>query len=750
MPRSGLLRTVIAPATPGVRPAALGGSSGAPARLTIARPCGGVFDMKLTHVVLIFLVVLVLVPLTMAGVVYGLFLVWGKDLPSPEMPQELAPSRKTVLLDKDGAVLEEFFIENRSPLPLQQIPEIMREAVLATEDHRFFRHWGLDGIGVVRAVLSNVAAGSIRQGASTITQQLARNIFLTHSQTFERKIKEAILAVRLERSFSKEEILELYLNQVYFGDGAYGVEAAAQRFLGKSCRELTLTEAALLAGLPQNPLAYSPRRNPDASRRRRNHVLRRLEAAGIIDIETRLEAEATEVPQAAAGMAESSAPYFAEMIRRDLMERYGGSELYRGGLTIHSTLDSRLQKAAEEAMEQQLSRIEEMQAIVYRRTPGISVRGDEPVADGAMRTPYLQGALIALEPRTGAIRALVGGRDFLESHWNRAVQAELQPGSSFKPVLFTQALLDGFRTNDILADTMTTYELQHGDTYEPRNFDELFRGPVTLRYALMRSINVPSVALMDSLGAGKVVSLARRMGIRGYLPPYLSLALGACEISALDLASAYAVFVNHGIRVEPYSVEMVEDRQGVVMERHIPQSREVIDERVAYLMVSMLRSALDRGTGSFARSRDGFHAPAGGKTGTTDKHTNAWFVGFTPDLVCAVWVGFDEVRPIGNRMTGAVAALPAWSAFMKEASAVYGSRDFEIPPGIVEVRTCEATGLRAGPDCPRTVRDAFVAGTEPTGQCLHNHVTPDPRRHHPLSDPEQMEEAPPGDSLPAH
>lgn len=704
--------------------------------------------MKLAQIILIFCVVLVLVPLTMAGVVYGLFLVWGKDLPSPEMPQEVEPSRKTVLLDKDGAVLEEFFIENRSPIPLQQIPEIMRQAVLATEDHRFFTHWGLDAIGFTRAMLSNLAAGSIRQGASTITQQLARNIFLTHSQTFERKIREAILAVRLERSFSKEEILELYLNHVYFGDGAYGAEAAAQRFLGKSCRDVTLPEAALLAGLPQNPMAYSPRRHPDASRRRRNHVLRRMEATGVIDRETRIEAEAVEIPQGLSGSAGSSAPYFAEMIRKDLMERYGGSELYRGGLTIHSTLDSRLQEAAERALETQLRRIEEMQAIVYRRTPGVSVRGDEPVAEGAVQTPYLQGALIAVEPHTGAVRALVGGRDFAQSHWDRAVQAGLQPGSAFKPVLFTLALLDGFLTTDMLADTMTTYVLQHGATYEPRNFDLMYRGPVTLRYALMRSLNVPSVALIDTLGPERVVRLARRMGIRGQLPPYLSLALGACQTSVLDLAAAYGIFVNHGIRVEPHSIEMVEDRQGVVLERHTPRSHEVIDEKTAYLMVSMLRSALDGGTGVFARTRDGFAAPAGGKTGTTDKYTNAWFVGFIPDLVCAVWIGFDEVRPIGNRMTGAVAALPAWSEFMKEAVAVYGVKDFDVPSGIVELRTCEATGLLAGPDCPRTVRDAFVAGTEPARYCrVHGAMQVHPQTHPDPPDPEPMEEAPPDSGL---
>lgn len=663
----------------------------------------------------LFLIPCILVPLLLAGSVYGLFLLWGHNLPSPRKPQEVEPPQNSVLLDRNGEVLGEFFVENRMPLGVEQVPEIMRQAVLATEDKRFYRHWGVDLPGVTRALLSNVAARGIEEGASTITQQLARNVFLSHSQTVERKIKEAILAVRLERSFSKEEILELYLNEIYFGEGSYGVEAAARRFFGKSCRNLSLSEAALLAGLPANPAAYSPLRHPEAALRRRNSVLRRMRAAGMIDRDTHRQAESEEIALAASRTAGSRAPYFTEMIRQELMDRFGGDTVYGGGLTIHTTLDVRLQQAAASAVESQLSEIEAKQALVYRRLRGAAIRGETPPVKGAVSTPYLQGALVALEPQTGAIRAMVGGRDFEESNFNRAVQAYRQPGSAFKPIVAAQAIKQGYKSNSVLSDAPVTYRWA-GQVWSPQNFSRKFSGSVTLRYVLEKSINVPSVRLLDAIGAKNVVQMAEDIGLKGRFEPHLSIALGTGEVTPLEITSAYSAFANRGLRQEPFAVERVEDRYGNVLLEHKPVFHEVLTEPQSFIMVEMLRSVLDHGTAYPARSKFGFTAPAAGKTGTTDDYTDAWFVGFIPRLACAVWVGFDEKKGIGNKMTGGVAALPAWAAFMNAAVGIYGAENFEPPDGVVVVTTCERTGLVANAGCPHPMEDAFLPGTQP-GRC---------------------------------
>jgi len=669
-----------------------------------------------------FLVVAALVPTALVGAIYALFLFWGRDLPSPKRPQEIAPPQNTVLLDRNGDVISELFFENRNSVPLVQIPEVMRGAVLATEDRRFFHHWGVDLRSVGRAVLANVMARDIREGASTITQQLARNVFLTQSQTLERKIREAILAIRLERSFSKEEILELYLNQIYFGDGAYGVESAAQRFFGHSCRELSVAEAAMLAGLPANPAAFSPRRHPEACRRRRSVVLRRMEEAGVIDQETREKAEAAEILGGSRSRQAEEAAYFAETVRLELMDRFGSEVVYGGGLTVHTTLDLRLQRAAVQAMEDQLTAIEQEQALVYRRLRGASVRGDE--LPPGQRPSYLQGALVALEPQTGAIRAMVGGRDFAESNFNRAVQARRQPGSAFKPFVMAQALRAGYTPEDVLLDAPVTYRWGN-QVWSPKNFSHDYKGEVTIRTTLMKSINVPSVRLLEAVGPRKVVELAHELGIAGDLPPQLSLALGTGEVTPLEITSAYGVFANAGIREVPYTIEKIEDHRGNVIEEHQGQPQDVLDEKTSFQMVSMLQSVIDHGTGHPARAKYDFTAPAGGKTGTTDDYSDAWFVGFIPRLACGVWIGFDEKKSIGRRMTGAAAALPAWSAFMNDAVRLYGEQSFGAPAGMTGVTICQESGLLANPGCPRREAHLYKAGNEPTRKCpIHTGARP--------------------------
>lgn len=682
----------------------------------------------------------------MAGAVYGLFAMWGRDLPSPQSPREVEAPRKTLLYDRNGELAGEFFIENRMPLPLAQIPEVVRQAVLATEDRRFFQHWGVDLAGVARALFSNVAAGDIRQGASTISQQLARNAFLSHSQTVERKIREAILAIRLERSFSKEEILGFYLNRIYFGEGAYGVEAASQRFFGKPCAELLLPEAALLAGLPANPAAYSPLRHPEAALRRRNSVLRRMEDAGVIDPATRETAEATPLELGSRSRVDSAAEYFAEMVRMEMMDRFGGTEVYGGGLTVYTTVDLRLQRAAAAALEKQLREIEKKEALYYRRSLGVEIRGDSP-ADRGATTRYLQGALVAVEPQNGAIRAVVGGRSFAESNFNRAVQAKRQPGSAFKPIVFAQALREGWGPESMVDDSPITFNWG-GQTWSPKNFDRKFRGPVTVRYALQKSINVTSVRLVQAVGAKDVVQLARDLGLSGTMGAHLSIALGTEEVTPLELTAAYGCFANHGILAETHSIERIEDRYGRVIYEHQPASREVLDEKTAAGMVDLLRSVIDHGTGWPARGKMDFRAPAGGKTGTTDEYSDAWFVGFIPRLACGVWVGFDEKRTIGSRMTGAAAALPAWANFMKEAVEVYGWEEFPNERGLVELSVCTETGQVSTPGCPQIRTETYDLGHAPRQLCERHVGRPPVRRAAPAPPEEEHEDEAPSPAAP--
>lgn len=673
-----------------------------------------------------FLVLLVVIPVLIASVIFGLFMLWGEDLPTPRTPREVEPSTNTVVFDRRGEVIDEFFIENRRPVRFEEVPRVMKQAILATEDRRFYRHWGIDLWAVFRAFRSNLIHHGISQGGSTITQQLARNLFLSNSQTVSRKLREAILAIRLERSFSKDEILELYMNQIYFGEGAYGVNAAADRFFGKSIHNITIEEAATIAGLAANPSAYSPLKHPDASRARRNVVLRRMEQAGVIDRQTRENLDDSEIQLGVRSKSRSKAPDFTEMIRRELQDRYGSTDLYRGGLRVYTTLDRKLQETAVAALEAQLQEIESKHSLSYRYLNSQDTRMG--TLKDRTRTPYLQGALVAVEPQSGAIRAMVGGRNFEESNFNRAVQSKRQPGSAFKPLIYATALSQGGAITDIVVDSPASYSwIGAGgkrQVWSPQNFSHKFLGPVTLRYALMKSINIPAVRTLEKVGSKNVIELAHRMGIEGELPPQLSLALGTGEVSPLEITAAYATFANQGIWRQPYAIERVEDRYGRTLESHVPKSREALDEQASYLTTSMLRSVLDHGTAWKARKDYGFTAPAAGKTGTTDDYSDAWFVGYVPQLACGVWVGFDEKKPIGPRMTGAAAALPVWCAFMNAAVETYGVADFTPPPGIVEVETCMTSGAVANPACPKSSRDAFRVGDAPTRGCPIHTGTP--------------------------
>jgi penicillin-binding protein 1A len=649
-----------------------------------------------------------------AGAVFGIVQWLGADLPSPEQLTAFQAPVKTLVFDARGRVLHEFYKENRSVIPLKQVPRNLINATLSTEDRNFYEHWGVDLWGVARAAATNVLKMRRAEGGSTITQQLARNLFLTHERTVTRKLKEVALAVRIERTYSKDQILQMYFNQIYFGEGAYGVEAASKTFFGKPVQELTLSECALLAGLPANPSLYSPRRRPNAALARRSKVLRNMLVTKSI---TQVEFDnAMHAPLGVTSVRYSNdrAPYFVEMVRQHLEERYGSNAVYESGLKIYTTLDLDLQQVAERALDKQLTSLESELKLKQTFAKFVPEEGDS--ARLVQGTPYLQGALVAIDPHTGAIRALIGGRDFNQSNFNRAIQARRQSGSAFKPFVYVAAMDNGFRPTDVIVDEPVSFPAGDGTLYQPANYDRTFRGPVTLRYALQQSINIPAIKLLRKVGTSLVASYARRMGIKSPIGQNLSMALGSSEVTLLELTSAYGVFANGGVRNDPLFILRVEDKNGTVLEKNTPRPTEVLSAQTSAVMTSMLESVMDHGTGHPARDR-GFLLPAAGKTGTMDEYMDAWFEGYIPSLVCGVWVGFDQKKTIGPNMTGARAALPVWTDFMIGATRGRPVEDFSMPVGTVTRQVCSETGMLATDACPDVTNEMFNEGSEPTEYC---------------------------------
>jgi penicillin-binding protein 1A len=647
-------------------------------------------------------------------VVFGVVQWLGRDLPSPEQLTTIQTPVKTLLYDSRGRVLHEFYKENRSVIPLKQVPRNLINATLSTEDRNFYDHWGVDLWGIGRAAITNVLKMRRAEGGSTITQQLARNLFLTHERTITRKLKETALAMRIERTYSKDQILQLYFNQIYFGEGAYGVEAAAKTFFGKPVQELNLPECALLAGLPANPSLYSPRRRPQAAIARRAKVLRNLLATKSLTAVQFANAMNAPLGVTAVRYSNDRAPYFVEMVRQHLEERYGSNALYESGYRVYTTLDSDLQQVAERALEKHLVGLEAELKLKQTHANYVLPIGDS--ARAVQRTAYLQGALVAIDPRSGSIRALVGGRDFNQSNFNRAVQAQRQAGSAFKPFVFVAAMDNGFRPTDIIVDEPVSFPAGDGTLYQPGNYDQTFRGPVTLRYALQQSINIPAIKLLRKVGTSLVSSYARRMGIKSPIGQNLSMALGSSEVTLVELTSAYGVFANSGVRNDPLFILKVEDRTGTVLEKNTQRPTEVLSQQTAAVMTSMLASVMDHGTGYPARAR-GFLMPAAGKTGTMDEYMDAWFVGYTPSMVCGVWVGFDQKRTIGKGVTGSRAALPIWTDFMIGATRGRPSESFPMPLGTVNREVCSETGMLATDACPDVTTEMFAEGADPAEYC---------------------------------
>jgi penicillin-binding protein 1A len=747
------------------------------------------------------------------GVLTGVLVAYTGDLPQVSALDEYKPSTITRVHASDGRVIGEYATQRRVILKYEEIPPLMRQAILAAEDAEFEHHIGIRPMRLFVTVVRNLVYERrlFYAGASTLTQQLTRKLFLKPEKTLERKVKEVVLALQIEKRYTKPEIFTLYCNQMNLGHGAYGVEAAARVYFGKPVKDLSLEEAATIAGILQLPERQSPYVNQKWATQRRNYTLRRMVEEGFI---TEAQAEAArKKPIVLAGLpgpSNTTAPYFTEEVRQHLERQYGAQELYEAGLSVQTTLDYDLQAAAARALDRGLRDLDKRRG--YRKplknvaaggkAPGEhrERRWDRPiragdvvpavvmdVAAGAARarasaagksgralppgsarvrvgkyegvlskagfqwtrrasaselvttgdlievevtavdepagtvsvaleqTPLVEGALLAIDNRTGQIRAMIGGFDFGRSKFNRAVQAPRQIGSAFKPVVFAAAIDRGYTPTSLIVDAPVSYSAGPGQPpYAPQNYDRKFEGTITLRRVLEQSRNVPTVKLMDQLTPAQVVGYARRLGFESPLQPYLSTALGASEATLLEVTSAYSAFANQGVRMQPYSIVRVAERDGTVLEEHLPVPREGIRADTAFVMVSMLKGVVERGTAAKAASLDW---PLAGKTGTVDDYTDAWFVGFDPNITVGVWVGFDLKKPLGPGETGAAAALPIWMSFMKAYIDRYGDRQsppaFEPPGNIVFVAVDRATGAPVDASAPGALNEAFIAGTQP-------------------------------------
>ncbi len=641
---------------------------------------------------LLYLFLTLTVVLIGGGTGFAIFSLW--DLPEVNTLEQYKPSITSRVYSENNTLLAEFFIENRTPVSLSEVPDLLIKALIATEDARFYSHYGLDPRGIMRALSRNIRAGKVLEGGSTLTQQLAKILFLTPERSFSRKIKEMILALSIEQRYTKQEILTLYLNQIYFGNGAYGIEAAARIYFGKSAKALSIAECALLAGLPRSPKHYSPFKSPQSALARRSYVLNRMISADIITRIQADEANRTRLPVHLSLKTEGPAPYFVEYVRQRVEERFGSSILYSGGLNIFTTVNDELQQYAELAVASGLLKIE----------------ARNPAPPGST----LQASLMAIEPSTGRIRAMVGGRDYVRSQFNRASQAYRQPGSAFKPIIYAAALDKGFGASDLLDDSPLSIMLDRNKNWDPENFTRTYQGAVTLRKALLQSLNVPTIRLLEKVGIHETIQYARKLGVKSPLGPYLSLALGSSDMTLSELTALYSVFANHGIKLGPISILMITDSTGRILYSNDAIPAQVIKPETAFLTTYLLKGAIDQGTGWKARE---LGRPAAGKTGTTNDYRDAWFIGYTPGLVAGVWVGYDNQTSIGPKETGARAALPIWLDFMKKAHSNRDIEDFIAPENILFKQVDPRTGMLSTENCRQSIREAYLPGTEPRRYC---------------------------------
>jgi penicillin-binding protein 1A len=727
----------------------------------------------------------------LAGALFGVFLAYESDLPQVTSLEDFQPNIITQVFAADGSILGEFAIERRVVVAFKDIPPVLRNAVVAVEDADFWKHMGVNPWRIPGAAIANYRSGRKGQGSSTLTMQLSRLLFLTPEKTYERKIKEVILAFQLEKNFTKEEIFSLYCNQVYFGHGNYGVEAASQFFFGKPARDLSLAEAALVAGLPQNPSRLSPIDSPERVLVRRNHVLDRMAEEKYIST---LEADTAKEEPIALHLHKDPptiAPYFLEEVRKYLEKEYGSQRIYQGGLRVYTTLDPGMQRLAVQALRKGLRTLDRRargyvppEATLLKNglmpdpvhldewdwpfavgdvVHGVVTASDRSIAlvqigeykakvglleiawtrrtsvaevlprgtiapfvvqaltkDGEKREarvlleqePKVEGALLAMDVKTGAIKAMVGGYDFEKSKFNRSTQAMRQVGSAFKPIVYSAAVEKmGWTAVTTIVDSPISFTNPWNKTvWSPQNYDYKYLGPIPLRRAIEQSRNVPAVKTLQAEGVETGIDYARKLGLAGELPPYLPIALGAGEATLQEMVGAFSTFANQGLRMKPMLINRITDREGNAIEENRSQAKDAIRADTAYIMTSLLRGVVERGTAVRARA---LRRPIAGKTGTTNDFTDAWFIGFEPSLCAGVWVGFDEKKDsLGKDETGGHAALPIWLDFWKPVMAEKPVEEFSIPANIVFVPVDEM-GRPGHAGMPGVQMEAFVAGTEP-------------------------------------
>ena len=688
---------------------------------------------------------LILIGVGMIGVL-SIILILSRDLPSLEQLENYDPDLVTRIYSADGKVLNELFVQKRVFIELDKIPEHMQYAVVSSEDRRFFDHWGLSMRSIARAVMINTLSLSYRQGFSTLTQQLARNLYKSvgFEDSILRKVKEMITAIQIERTYTKDEILEMYLNTVHFGHGTYGVEAATKRFFGKESKYLTIDESALLVGLLPAPASYSPIHHPDRAIRRRNTVLRLMRDQGYIGKGEHEENRARTLETVLEVPKRGTAPYFTEYVRRVLEKQDTalGINIYRDGLKIYTTLDSRLQTIAEDAVlktvkddQERLNKRlyknrEEFEDLAYltiyeEDSIKMMLAGEGQLYKDLRDKLLVQSAFVALDPNTGGILAMVGGRPDYHDQYNRAVQAKRQPGSVFKPFVYTTALDNGYPVTEQLLNQPVVLNIQNMDgtwvKWKPQNYDGSTGGLTTFREGLRKSMNLISVRMVqqDIAPADQVKQMAKRMGINTDIRAVDAIALGTSEVFPIEMVSAYSALSNMGVYSKPFAITKIEDRYGNIIKEYYPDRKEVLSEETAYLMTSLMQTVMDRGTGGSARWKYKFNRPAAGKTGTTQGWSDAWFVGFTPQIAAGCWFGVDNFKvPLGPGQDGSRAALPAWARFMKAAHDTLGLpvEKFAKPSGIEDSEICSVTKKLPLPACP-VETEIFKSGTEPTQKC---------------------------------
>ncbi len=637
------------------------------------------------------------VAVTAMAILFGSFLgavlSLTRDLPQIRALESFRPSATTRIYSIENELLAEFFIEKRDPIPFGKIPPLLVSALIATEDRNFFGHSGIDLKGIFRAIIRDILAGEFVEGASTLTQQLAKTLFLTPRKSIDRKIKEAFLAFQIERRYTKEEILELYLNQIYFGSGAYGVEAAANIFFGKPSETLTLSQCALIAAMPKAPSRYSPLVNKDLAIKRRNIVLKQMHDVGLINRDEYQKAKEERLPLPPPQAEATKAPYFTSELRKQLEEIIGPERLYHGGLSVFTSLSLSLQTAAETACEKGLA------ALKKRR----GAKGLFPMDP--------QCALVAIDVPSGGILAMVGGSDYHKTPFNRATDALRQPGSAFKPIVFALGIERGFTQASRLLDAPVVFKgANNGKDWQPENFSHSYAGEISMRAALAHSKNIPAIRLMEKLGPAAVVQFSRKLGIDASLLPNLSLALGTSEVSLFELTAAYATFPAGGCWTAPTYVLKIIDQRGRLIWSSSPEKRVALSNTGAAIMADMLQAVVKEGTGRKALV---LGRPVAGKTGTTDQFKDALFVGFSPSIATGVWTGLDVHETLGRGETGAKAALPIWIEFMGKALEARPYETFDTPADMAISYIDPVSGEPLDKEDARAVPALFRKGNIP-------------------------------------